>query len=131
MLLSELAIAINTPALDGVVVQHCTRVFNTTRNALGGEVGAEVDGNQVVAHLGSKVNVIKIVGIGIVSVADIISVASSELAVVIITKAHGRKVVSNHAEVIISAANRGVCRGGSSERARKEKREPNKARVRC
>ena len=62
------------PALQGVVVQHCTRVGSTGQDALGGEAGAEVDGNQVVAHL---------VG----AVADSSGVALSELAIAIITPA--------------------------------------------
>jgi hypothetical protein len=87
--LSELAFPVVSPALDGGVAQHCTRVFITTQNALGGEAGAEVDGNQGVAHLAG-------------AVADSSGVALSELAFAIITPALDGVVAQQRARVDIT-----------------------------
>ena len=47
---AELTKGVESPALDGVVVEERARVISTGGDVLGGAIGAEVDRGEVVAH---------------------------------------------------------------------------------
>ena len=86
---AELTSDVQSPALDGVVVEERARVFATGGDVLGGAIGAEVDRVEVVAHF-------------VRLVAAVYTIAQAEPTFLIISPALDGVVVEERARVLVT-----------------------------